>query len=427
MATVLTEKYGISSALLADAARCEAALTEHFAEIDCRQAENFYKVLFSMQKNKLSDRHFNWTSGYGYDDVGRQVVEQIYADIFAAESALVRPQIVNGTHALTLGLNAILRPGDHMLSISGQPYDTLWETIGIARQNGASLIELGIAYSAVDLTISGDIDIEVVLTELRANTKLIYIQRSSGYSFRPALTIAKIASAIAAIRQVAPNVIVMVDNCYGEFIEEREPLEVGANLIAGSLIKNPGGGLALTGGYLAGDRHLIEQCAYKLTAPGIGTECGLTFGQNRNVLQGLFRAPETVAAALKGALFAAKLFADYGYSVTPHWQEARSDIIQAIQLGDSAQVIAFCQAIQRVAPVDSFVSPEPWDMPGYDVSVIMAAGAFVQGSSIELSADAPMRQPYTVYLQGGLTYQHSKLGAICALQSVLDLKNNVAD
>ncbi len=421
MTTVLSEKYHISEAVLTAAARCEAALQPHFAEIDRCQADNFYKVLFGMQQNNLADRHFNWTTGYGYDDQGRAVVESIYADIFGAEAALVRPQIVNGTHALSLGLNAILRPGDHLLSISGHPYDTLWETIGIARQNGASLIELGVDYSAVELLPDGSIDVAKALTQLRANTKLIYLQRSSGYAFRPALTIAKIGEAIAAIRAVAPSVIVMVDNCYGEFIERREPIEVGANLIAGSLIKNPGGGLALTGGYLAGDSQLIEQCAYKLTAPGIGAECGLTFGQNRNVLQGLFRAPDTVAAALKGALFAAKLFADYGYSVTPHWQEPRSDIIQAIQLGDKAQVIAFCQAIQKVAPVDSFVSPQPWDMPGYDVPVIMAAGAFVQGSSIELSADAPMRQPYTVYLQGGLSYQHSKLGAMCALQSVLDL------
>ncbi len=418
----LTSPYALSEAVLDAAARTEAELTEIFADVDRLKSENFYKVLFSMQKNNLSDRHFNWTTGYGYNDAGRDIIEAIYAAVFKAEAALVRTQIVNGTHALSLGLNAILRPTDHMLSISGQPYDTLHETIGIGLKNGASLTEIGVEYSDVALTKTGEIDIENAIANLRENTKLVYIQRSSGYEFRAALSIAQIERAIKAIKKVAPNVIVMVDNCYGEFIETREPIEAGANLIAGSLIKNPGGGLALSGGYLAGDRALIEQCAYKLTAPGIGKECGLTFGQNRTILQGLFMAPSVVAGALKSAIFAAKLFESYGYQVTPKWNDQRGDIIQAILLGDRQTVIAFCKAIQSVAPVDSFVSPEPWDMPGYDSQVIMAAGAFVQGSSIELSADAPMREPYAVYLQGGLNYEHGKLGAMIALQSILEIR-----
>ncbi len=415
----LTSHYGITAELLDAATKCENQLKTVFTEIDRLKAENFYKVLFSMQKNKLSDHHFNWTTGYGYNDIGREVVESIYADLFRAEAALVRTQIVNGTHALSLGLNAILRPGDHMLSISGTPYDTIHETIGIDLKNGASLTEIGVEYSDIALTKTGQIDIENAILNLRDNTKLIYIQRSSGYDFRAALSIAEIECAIKALKKVAPHLLFMVDNCYGEFIEAKEPTEVGANLIAGSLIKNPGGGLALSGGYLAGDRALIEQCAFKLTAPGIGKECGLTFGQNRTILQGLFMAPGVVAGALKSAIFAAKLFEDHGFEVTPKWNDKRGDIIQAILLGNRANVVAFCKAVQSVAPVDSFVTPEPWDMPGYDSKVIMAAGAFVQGASIELSADAPMREPYAVYLQGGLNYEHGKLGAICALQSIL--------
>ncbi len=410
--------FKISPTIVEAARRVEAELGHIFQQIDDVKTENFYKVLFAMQKNNLSERHFDWATGYGYNDAGREVVESIYATVFKAEAALVRTQIVNGTHALTLGLNAILRPGDQMLSISGTPYDTLRETIGIGVKNGASLSEIGVAYDAVELLDDGKIDIATALAKLTDKTKLIYIQRSSGYSFRPALTIADIETAIKAIRRVAPDVLVMVDNCYGEFIETREPIEVGANLIAGSLIKNPGGGLALSGGYLAGDAALIEQCAYKLTAPGIGRECGLTFGQNRAVLQGLFLATNVVAGAVKSAVFAAKLYESFGYRVTPKWDAARSDIIQAIELADPQKVIAFCEAIQRVAPVDGFVSPVPWDMPGYDSQVIMAAGAFVQGSSIELSADAPMREPYAVYLQGGLTYEHGKLGAMYALQAI---------
>ncbi len=418
----LTNQYGIAEEVISAASNCEAQLSETFAKINQVKEENFYKVLFGMQKNKLSDRHFNWTTGYGYNDVGRDIVESIYADVFKTEAALVRTQIVNGTHALSLGLNAILRPGDHMLAISGIPYDTIHETIGIGIKNGASLTEIGVEYSDVALKASGEINIESAIANLRGNTKLIYIQRSSGYDFRAALNIEQIEQAITALKKVNSKLIFMVDNCYGEFIETREPSEVGANLIAGSLIKNPGGGLALSGGYLAGDAAIIEQCAFKLTAPGIGKECGLTFGQNRTILQGLFMAPSVTADALKSAIFAAKLFESYGYEVTPKWHEQRGDIIQAVLLGDRAKVIAFCKAVQSVAPVDNFVSPEPWDMPGYDSEVIMAAGAFVQGSSIELSADAPMREPYAVFLQGGLNYQHGKLGAMRALQSVLDIK-----
>ncbi len=355
--------FEIDPTIVAAARRTEGELNHIFQQIDDVKTDNFYKVLFAMQKNNLSDRHFDWTTGYGYNDAGREVVEAIYADVFKAESALVRTQIVNGTHALTLGLNAILRPGDQMLSISGTPYDTLRETIGIGVKNGASLREIGVLYDAVELLDDGKIDIAAALTKLTDKTKLIYIQRSSGYSFRPASTIADIETAIKEIRRVAPDVLVMVDNCYGEFIERREPIEVG------------------------------------------------------------FLAPNVVAGAVKSAVFAAKLYESFGYNVTPKWDAARSDIIQAIELGDPQRVIAFCQAIQSVAPVDGFVAPLPWDMPGYDSQVIMAAGAFVQGSSIELSADAPMREPYAVYLQGGLTYEHGKLGAIYALQAIQNAEN----
>lgn len=402
--------------VLAD--QIEDALTERFKAINRVRTENFMKVLSALQAEGLSDRHFNWTTGYGYNDEGREKVEAIFARVFKAKEALVRPQLVNGTHALTIGLTALLRPGDHMLSISGTPYDTLLETIGLNGPNGSSLLEIGVTYDQVDLNDQGGFDRDAIMSQIKARTKLIYIQRSSGYAFRRSLTIDDMEQIITAIKALYPNIKVMVDNCYGEFIETKEPIEIGADLCAGSLIKNPGGGLAYTGGYLVGSSDIISLCAHKLTTPGIGKECGLMFGQTRQILQGLFLAPEVVSNALKGAIFTAKLFADQGYSVKPNSLEPRSDIIQAIKLGSKAKVLAFCKAIQAAAPVDAHVTPEPWDMPGYDCPVVMAAGAFIQGSSIELSADAPMREPYAVYFQGGLTYDHAKLGALLAFDAV---------
>lgn len=418
---------GLKTETLLKADAIEAVLQQRFLDIESTKRLNFYKVLTAMQQHGLSDRHFSWMTGYGYNDEGREKTEAIYAEIFKAEDAIVRPQLVNGTHALTVGLTGILRPGDHLLSITGAPYDTLLETIGINGPNGSSLMEIGITYKGIELDSRGGIQTKQVCDILRKNVnsgkpiKLVYIQRSSGYAFRPSLTIEAIANAIEAVKAISPQTLVMVDNCYGEFIEDKEPIEVGADLCAGSLIKNPGGGLALTGGYLVGSAKVIELCAHKLTTPGIGKECGLTFGQTRTVLQGLFLAPEVVAGAIKGAIFTARLFEEAGYDVKPKWDESRSDIIQAIKLGTPDKVIAFCKAIQGAAPVDAHVTPFPWDMPGYQHQVIMAAGAFVQGSSIELSADAPMREPYAVFFQGGLTYDHAKLGAMLAYQAVSEL------
>lgn len=412
---------GLQAQTLLHAAAIEKDLQGMFQKIDGIKQFNFYKVLEAMQHHQLSDRHFSWMTGYGYNDEGREKTEAIYARIFKAEDAIVRPQLVNGTHALTVGLTGILRPGDTMLAITGAPYDTLLETIGLNGPNGSSLLEIGVKYQELALNDAGDIqleDLSAILTGCGASPiKMVYIQRSSGYAFRKSLTIAAIAEAVALVKRLSPETLVMVDNCYGEFIEEKEPIEVGADLCAGSLIKNPGGGLALTGGYLVGTQKVIDLCSHKLTTPGIGKECGLTFGQTRTVLQGLFLAPEVVAGAIKGAIFTAKLFQDAGYDVKPKWDESRSDIIQAVKLGSEEKVIAFCKAIQAAAPVDSHVTPVPWAMPGYTSQVIMAAGAFVQGSSIELSADAPMREPYAVFFQGGLTYDHAKLGAMLAFQA----------
>ncbi len=403
--------YNLQSDTIARAKRAELNLEQIFASRAKIKANNFCKVLKAMQKNQLSDRHFDWKTGYGYDDAGREIVEAIYRDIFQTEDALVRTQIVNGTHALSLGLRAILQSGDSMLAISGKPYDTILSTIDYLKARG-------VGYQEVALNAKQEFDYTQILKQLSPKTKLIYIQRSSGYSFRRALTIDEIAAVINIIREQVPDVLVMVDNCYGEFVESKEPAEVGANLVAGSLIKNIGGGLALSGGYLAGDSSIIQQAAELLTAPGIGKECGLTFGQTRSILHGLFIAPNTVDSALRSAIFAAELFANAGFAVAPLADAKRADIIQSIMLGDEEKVIAFCQAIQSASPVDSFVKPLPWDMPGYDDKVVMAAGGFVAGSSIELSADAPIREPYAVYLQGALDYDHGKLAAMIALEKV---------
>ncbi|MBS7528449.1 methionine gamma-lyase family protein [Fusibacter paucivorans] len=398
----------------------EKSVVSQFEAIDSIAEINQLKVLKAMQEHKLSDIHFNWHTGYGYDDVGRETVEKIYSTIFQTEDAIVRPIIVSGTHALSLALQGVLRPGDRMLAITGKPYDTLEKVIGLSPSEGLSLMDIGVTYDEVSLKADGAFDTEKIIKALTPNTKMVYIQRSAGYAWRKSVTIKDIETVIRDVRTVAPSTIVMVDNCYGEFLEPLEPTDVGADLMAGSLIKNPGGGLALSGGYIVGKSNLIDQVAARMTTPGIGKECGLTFGQTRPILQGLFMAPTVVAGAIKGAILCAAVFSRLGYSVNPNPTDSRSDIIQAIELGNAESVIAFCKGIQAASPVDSFVSPEPWAMPGYQDDVIMAAGAFVQGSSIELSADAPIRPPYIVYFQGGLTYAHAKFGVTKAVNTLYE-------
>ena len=358
-------------------------------------------------------------SGYGYNDFGRDKLEEVYAKVFHTEDALVRPQITCGTHALALALSANLRPGDEMLSISGKPYDTLEEVIGIRPSRG-SLAEYGVTYQQVDLLENGDFDFEGIRAAINERTKLIEIQRSKGYQTRPTLSVAKIGEAISFVKSINPHIICMVDNCYGEFVEMQEPSDVGADMIVGSLIKNPGGGLAPIGGYIAGTHECIENCAVRLTSPGLGKEVGATLGVMKDFYQGFFLAPTVVNGALKGAVFAANIYEQLGFAVVPNGSESRHDIIQAVTFGTPEGVIAFCQGIQAAAPVDSYVTPEPWAMPGYDSDVIMAAGAFVQGSSIELSADGPIKPPYAVYFQGGLTWEHAKFGILMSLQKLVD-------
>lgn len=396
-------------------------IKDRFEEIKKVREYNQYKVLKAMQNAHLSDNHFNWTTGYGYNDLGREKIEEIYSEVFGAEDALVRPIIVNGTHALTLCVQGIVRPGDEILSVTGKPYDTLEGVIGIREEKG-SLKEFGVTYNQVDFLEDGNVDLEGIKEKINDKTKLIMIQRSKGYSWRKSLTIADIKEVIDTVKAINKDLIVMVDNCYGEFIETQEPTDVGADIMAGSLIKNPGGGLALTGGYIAGRADLVELISYRLTSPGIGKECGLTFGTSRSVLQGFFMAPYVVSQAVMGAIFCARAFEKMGYDVLPKYDDVRSDIIQIVRLKDAKEVIAFCQGIQAAAPVDSYVKPEPWAMPGYDDEVIMAAGAFIQGSSIELSADAPIRPPYNVYFQGGLTFDHSKMGTLKAIQYMKNSK-----
>ncbi|KXZ39842.1 Cystathionine beta-lyase family protein involved in aluminum resistance [Alkalithermobacter thermoalcaliphilus JW-YL-7 = DSM 7308] len=414
--------YGISKSILELSNKIEDQIKSKFKEIDDVKEYNQYKVLKAMQQSNLSDMHFNWTTGYGYNDIGRDKVEQIYSKVFNAEDAIVRPIIVSGTHALSLCLTGILRPGDELVSATGKPYDTLEEVIGI-RESRGSLKEFGVIYKQVNFLPNGEPDYIRIKNAITNKTKLVLIQRSKGYSWRKSLTIDDIQKIIHVVKSVKKDVIVMVDNCYGEFLELKEPTDVGADIMAGSLIKNPGGGLALTGGYIVGKKDIVELISYRLTSPGIGKECGLTFGTTRTVLQGLFLAPYIVSEALKGAIFCAKIFETLGYDVLPKYDDPRSDIIQCIKLDRPESVISFCKGIQAAAPVDSFVSPEPWAMPGYDSDVIMAAGAFVQGSSIELSADAPIKPPYNVYFQGGLTFTHSKLGVLKALSQMLKDNN----
>jgi cystathionine beta-lyase family protein involved in aluminum resistance len=397
----------------------ESGLKERFEEIDRVTELNQMKVLYAMQKNKLAEAHFAATTGYGYNDIGRETLERVYADIFKTEDALVRPQITCGTHALAVALASNLRPGDELLSPVGKPYDTLEEVIGIRPSKG-SLKEYGITYAQVDLLEDGGFDFEGIKNAINERTKLVTIQRSKGYATRPTLSVERIGELIAFVKSIKPDVICMVDNCYGEFVEEREPSEVGADMVVGSLIKNPGGGLAPIGGYICGTKECIENAAYRLTSPGLGKEVGATLGINDRLFQGLFLAPTVVNSALKGAILAANVYEKLGFRVIPNSVESRHDIIQAVEFGKPELLIAFCEGIQAAAPVDSYVRPEPWDMPGYDSKVIMAAGAFVSGSSIELSADGPLKEPYAAYFQGGLTYPHVKFGIMMSLQKIVE-------
>ena len=394
-------------------------LKVRFDEIDKVTEYNQLKVIGAMQKARVSAECFQASTGYGYNDIGRETLEKVYAEVFHTEAALVRPQITCGTHALALALAANLRPGDELVSISGKPYDTLEEVIGIRPSNG-SLAEYGITYRQVDLLEDGSFDLEGIRKTISGKTKLVEIQRSKGYQTRPTLSVAKMAEAIRFVKSIRSDIIVMVDNCYGEFVEYEEPSDFGADMVVGSLIKNPGGGLAPIGGYIAGTLKCIENCAYRLTSPGLGREVGATLGVSRDFFQGLFLAPTVVGGALKGAIFAANIYERLGFKVVPNGSESRHDIIQAVEFGTPEGVIAFCEGIQSAAPVDSYVAPEPWAMPGYDSDVIMAAGAFIQGSSIELSADGPIKPPYAVYFQGGLTWQHAKLGIMKSLQRLYE-------
>ena len=395
------------------------SLKERFEKIDKVAEYNQLRVLDAFRKNHVSEACMLGTTGYGYSDIGRDTLEKVYADIFKTEDALVRPQITCGTHALALALMSNLRPGDELLSPVGKPYDTLEEVIGI-RESKGSLKEYGVTYSQVDLLEDGSFDFEGIKKAINDKTKLVTIQRSKGYQTRPTLSVARIGELIAFIKGIKPDLKVMVDNCYGEFVETIEPSFVGADMVVGSLIKNIGGGLAPIGGYIAGSKECVENAAYRLTSPGLGKEVGASLGILRDFYQGLFLAPTVTASALKTAIFAANVYEKFGFSVIPNSTESRHDIIQAITLGSKERLIAFCQGIQSSSPVDSFVNVEPWDMPGYDSEVIMAAGAFISGSSIELSADGPIKEPYNVYFQGGLTFEHARFGILNSLQVMKD-------
>ena len=417
----LEEQYknlGISREVYEFGEKIEESLKERFAEIDARAEYNQMKVIKAMQENRVSAECFNMSSGYGYNDLGRDTLEKVYASCFKGEDALVRPQITCGTHALALALMSNLRPGDELMSPVGKPYDTLEEVIGIRPSKG-SLAEYGVTYSQVDLLPDGSFDYENIKKAINDRTKLVTIQRSKGYATRPTLSVTRIGELISFIKNIKPYVICMVDKCYGEFVEEKEPLEVGADMIVGSLIKNPGGGLAPIGGYIVGKKECVENAAYRLTSPGLGKEVGASLGVIQSFYQGFFMAPTVVSGALKGAVFAANIYEKLGFSVIPNGTESRHDIIQAVTFNNPDAMIAFCEGIQAAAPVDSYVTPEPWAMPGYDSDVIMAAGTFVQGSSIELSADGPIKPPYAVYFQGGLTWPSAKLGILMSLEHLV--------
>ena len=410
---------GVCPAVLNFGEQVLTSLKERFEAIDEVAEYNQAKVLHAMQKNRVSATCFAATTGYGYDDMGREVLEKVYADTFHTEAALVRPQITCGTHALAVALSSQLRPGDELLSPVGRPYDTLEEVIGI-RESKCSLKEYGVSYRQVDLTPEGGFDYDGIRAAINEKTRLVTIQRSKGYQTRPSFSVAQIGELIAFVKSVKPDVLCMVDNCYGEFVEIQEPSDVGADMVVGSLIKNPGGGLAPIGGYICGTAECVERCAYRLSAPGLGQEVGANLGILPSFYQGFFLAPTVVAGALKGAIFAANIYERLGFPVIPNGTESRHDIIQAVELGSREAMVAFCRGIQAAAPVDSYVTPEPWAMPGYDDDVIMAAGAFVQGSSIELSANGPIRPPYAVYFQGGLTWYHAKLGILQSLQKLYE-------
>lgn len=415
------EDSGISREVFRFGTEIEKSLEARFQKLNETVEYNQLKVLQAMRKNRVSEACFGATSGYGYNDLGRDTLEQVYTDIFHTEDALVRPQLTCGTHALAVALSANLKPGDELLSPVGKPYDTLEEVIGIRPSKG-SLAEYGITYRQVDLLEDGSFDYPAIEKAIQNNTKLVTIQRSKGYQTRPTLSVSKIEELIKFVKNIKPDIICMVDNCYGEFVEKTEPTDIGADLAVGSLIKNPGGGLAPIGGYIAGKKEFVERAAYRLTSPGLGKEVGASLGVIQAFYQGLFLAPSVVGGALKGAIFAANIYEKLGFPVIPNATESRHDIIQAVQFGTEKGVIEFCKGIQAAAPVDSHVVPEPWAMPGYDSDVIMAAGAFVSGSSIELSADAPIKPPYAVYFQGGLTWQHAKYGILMSLQKLLDAK-----
>lgn len=417
--TSIYESMGISPAVYQYGETVIARLKERFEAIDKVAEYNQAKVLAAFRKNRVSATCFAASSGYGYNDEGRDKLEQVYADVFHTEAALVRPHITCGTHALTIALSANLLPGDELLSPVGMPYDTLQEVIGI-RPSPCSLAEYGVSYRQVDLLSDGSFDNENIRKAINSKTKLITIQRSKGYATRPTFSVSQIGALIAFCKSIKPDVLVMVDNCYGEFVETIEPSDVGADMIVGSLIKNPGGGLASSGGYIAGTKACIDRCAYRLSAPGLGQEVGANFGLMTQLYQGFFLSPNVTASAEKGAIFAANLYEPLGFRCVPNATESRHDIIQAVELGSEEGMIAFCKGIQAAAPVDSFATPIPGDMPGYESQVIMAAGAFIQGSTMELSADGPIREPYAVYFQGGLTWHHAKLGILNSLQKMVD-------
>jgi len=414
-----TDIFGFDSKLLKLSEKVEENISGVVRKIDTIREINQLKVIVAMQECGLSETHFIGSSGYGYGDVGREVLDRIYSKVFKSEASLVRHNIVAGTHAISLAMFGNLRPGDELLSITGQPYDTLEEVIGLRGSGSGSLIDFGISYRQVDIADDGAFDLESIRQSINSKTRMVFIQRSRGYSWRNSILCREIASIIRYIKNLKNDIIVLVDNCYGEFVEETEPIEAGADLIAGSLIKNPGGGLAPSGGYIAGKEQFVLNAAYRLTTPGLGNKVGPTLGLNRSLFQGLFMAPHVVGESLRGAVFTAGLMQALGFDVSPGYIEERTDIIQAIRFKSSELLIAFCQGIQKGSPVDSFVVPYPWDMPGYECKVIMAAGGFIQGSSIELSADAPVKPPYTAYLQGGLVFEGVKLGVLTAINSML--------
>ena len=419
-AQFLAETFNIDPKVTEIVREAENDVLGEFARLDDIMAYNQYKVLAAFQKNRIRDMHFGWQTGYGYDDAGRDAIEAVFADVFHTDSALVRTTFVNGTHALAAVLLGILRPGDELIYATGEPYDTLQTVIGLTNYTpgNGSLRDYGVTFKQVDLLPDGSIDIEGVKAAITDKTKMITAQRATGYSWRKAITMEKIERLMGEIQAVNPKIIKMVDNSYGEFLDTKEPTDVGADVMASSLIKNPGGGIVLSGAYVAGRQDLVDQIQYRMTCPGIGGECGLTYGQTRTMLQGFFMAPRAANAALKGAILCGKAYEKLGFEVSPKTAENRSDIVQSIKFKNPDKMIAFCEGIQAAAPVDSFAKPVPGDMPGYEDQVIMAAGAFVQGSTIELSADGPMREPYIAYFQGGLTYEHSKFGVIKSIDTL---------